>query len=37
MAEKPIRNHLTAGITFVLGAIGRVCTRRHRPRVHAHQ
>ena len=25
MAEKPIRNHLTAGITFVLGAIGRVC------------
>jgi transposase len=25
MAEKPVRNHLTAGITFVLGAIGRVC------------
>ena len=25
MAPKPIRNHLTAGITFVLGAIGRVC------------
>ena len=25
MAEKPIRNNLTAGITFLLGAIGRVC------------
>jgi len=25
MADKPVRNHLTAGITFVLGAIGRVC------------
>jgi transposase len=25
MADQPIRNHLTAGITFVLGAIGRVC------------
>ena len=25
VAEKPVRNHLTAGITFVLGAIGRVC------------
>ena len=25
VAEKPIRNNLTAGITFVLGAIGRVC------------
>ena len=25
MAEKPVRNHLTVGITFVLGAIGRVC------------
>lgn len=25
MAPKPLRNHLTAGITFVLGAIGRVC------------
>ncbi len=26
MPEKPIRNNLTAGITFLLGAIGRVCT-----------
>jgi transposase len=25
VAEKPVRNSLTAGITFVLGAIGRVC------------
>jgi transposase len=25
VAEKPVRNNLTAGITFVLGAIGRVC------------
>jgi len=25
MAEKPIRNNLTAGITILLGAIGRVC------------
>ena len=25
VAEKPVRNKLTAGITFVLGAIGRVC------------
>ena len=25
MAEKPTRNNLTAGITFLLGAIGRVC------------
>lgn len=25
MSEKPIRNNLTAGITFLLGAIGRVC------------
>jgi len=25
MAEKPVRNNLTTGITFVLGAIGRVC------------
>jgi transposase len=25
MAEKPIRHNLTAGITFLLGAIGRVC------------
>ena len=25
MPEKPIRNSLTAGITFLLGAIGRVC------------
>lgn len=25
MAEKPVRNNLTAGITFLLGAIGRVC------------
>ena len=25
MPEKPIRNNLTAGITFLLGAIGRVC------------
>ncbi len=25
MAEKPIRHNLTTGITFVLGAIGRVC------------
>jgi transposase len=25
MAEKPVRNHLTVGITFLLGAIGRVC------------
>jgi transposase len=25
MPEKPIRNGLTAGITFLLGAIGRVC------------
>jgi transposase len=25
MAEKPIRNNLTAGITLLLGAIGRVC------------
>jgi len=24
MAKKPVRNHLTTGITFVLGAIGRV-------------
>jgi transposase len=26
MAEKPVRNNLTLGITFLLGAIGRVCT-----------
>jgi len=25
MANKPIRNQLTAGITFLMGAIGRVC------------
>ncbi len=25
MAEKPVRNRLTVGITFVLGTIGRVC------------
>lgn len=25
MADKPIRNQLTAGITFLMGAIGRVC------------
>ena len=25
MPDKPIRNNLTAGITFLLGAIGRVC------------
>ncbi len=25
MAEKPVRNNLTTGITFVLGAIGRAC------------
>jgi transposase len=25
VAEKPVRNNLTAGITLVLGAIGRVC------------
>ena len=25
VADKPVRNNLTAGITFVLGAIGRVC------------
>jgi len=25
IAEKPVRNHLTVGITFLLGAIGRVC------------
>lgn len=25
MPEKPVRNHLTAGVTFLLGAIGRVC------------
>ncbi len=25
VAEKPVRNNLTTGITFVLGAIGRVC------------
>lgn len=25
MAEKPIRHKLTAGVTFLLGAIGRVC------------
>ncbi|MBT3749247.1 MAG: IS1634 family transposase [Bacteroidetes bacterium] len=25
MAKKPVRNNLTTGITFVLGAIGRVC------------
>jgi hypothetical protein len=25
VAEKPVRNSLTTGITFVLGAIGRVC------------
>ena len=25
MAEKPIRNNLTAGITLLLGAIGRIC------------
>jgi transposase len=25
MAEKPVRNNLTTGVTFVLGAIGRVC------------
>ena len=25
MAEKPVRHNLTTGITFVLGAIGRVC------------
>jgi len=25
VAEKPIRNHLTVGITLLLGAIGRVC------------
>ena len=25
VAEKPVRNNLTAGITFLLGAIGRVC------------
>ena len=25
MPEKPIRNNLTAGITFLLAAIGRVC------------
>jgi transposase len=25
MSEKPVRNHLTVGITFLLGAIGRVC------------
>ncbi|MBU0487770.1 IS1634 family transposase [Patescibacteria group bacterium] len=26
MAEKPVRNNLTAGATLLLGAIGRVCT-----------
>lgn len=26
MAKKPIRNNLTAGMTLLLGAIGRVCT-----------
>jgi transposase len=25
MSEKPVRNNLTAGMTFLLGAIGRVC------------
>lgn len=25
MAEKPVRNNLTLGVTFILGAIGRVC------------
>jgi len=25
MSEKPIRNNLTAGITYLLGAIGRIC------------
>lgn len=25
VAEKPVRNNMTAGITFLLGAIGRVC------------
>lgn len=25
VAEKPVRNNLTAGITFLLGSIGRVC------------
>lgn len=25
VAEKPVRNNLTAGITFLLGAMGRVC------------
>jgi transposase len=25
MSEKPVRNHLTVGITFLLGAMGRVC------------
>ena len=25
MADKPVRNNLTVGITFILGAIGRVC------------
>jgi transposase len=25
MSEKPVRNNLTAGITFLLGAMGRVC------------
>ena len=25
MSEKPVRNNLTSGITFLLGAIGRVC------------
>ena len=25
VAEKPVRNNLTVGITFLLGAIGRVC------------
>ncbi|RLD58195.1 MAG: IS1634 family transposase [Bacteroidetes bacterium] len=25
VAEKPVRNNLTVGITFILGAIGRVC------------
>ena len=25
MSEKPVRNNLTAGVTFLLGAMGRVC------------
>jgi hypothetical protein len=30
MPEKPIRNNLTAGITFLLAAIGRVCMPMNR-------